>query len=107
MLLIDIKEMNSLYKTLAKSMRQYIKPSILTMIFLAGEVFAEMMIPYLMAKVLDRGFETKDIQYIIQIGLLMAVIALISMMFTSLPSPDAGTASNVSVPGSKRWARLS
>ena len=79
MLLIDIKEMNSLYKTLAKSMRQYIKPSILTMIFLAGEVFAEMMIPYLMAKVLDRGFETKDIQYIIQIGLLMAVIALISM----------------------------
>lgn len=79
MLLIDIKEMNSLYKTLAKSMRQYIKPSILTMIFLAGEVFAEMMIPYLMAKVLDRGFETKDIQYIIQIGLLMAVLALISM----------------------------
>lgn len=76
---MDIKEMNSLYKTLAKSMRQYIKPSILTMIFLAGEVFAEMMIPYLMAKVLDRGFETKDIQYIIQIGLLMAVIALISM----------------------------
>lgn len=72
--------MNSLYKTLAKSMRQYIKPSILTMIFLAGEVFAEMMIPYLMAKVLDRGFETKDIQYIIQIGLLMAVIALISMI---------------------------
>ena len=71
--------MNSLYKTLAKSMRQYIKPSILTMIFLAGEVFAEMMIPYLMAKVLDRGFETKDIQYIIQIGLLMAVVALISM----------------------------
>ena len=71
--------MNSLYKTLAKSMRQYIKPSILTMIFLAGEVFAEMMIPYLMAKVLDRGFETKDIQYIIQIGLLMAVIALLSM----------------------------
>lgn len=71
--------MNSLYKTLAKSMRQYIKPSILTMIFLAGEVFAEMMIPYLMAKVLDRGFETKDIQYIIQIGILMAVIALISM----------------------------
>lgn len=71
--------MNSLYKTLAKSMRQYIKPSIFTMIFLAGEVFAEMMIPYLMAKVLDRGFETKDIQYIIQIGLVMAVIALISM----------------------------
>lgn len=71
--------MNILYKTLAKSMRQYIKPSIFTMIFLAGEVFAEMMIPYLMAKVLDRGFETKDIQYIIQIGLLMAVIALISM----------------------------
>ena len=46
---------------------------------MAGEVFAEMMIPYLMAKVLDRGFETKDIQYIIQIGLLMAVLALISM----------------------------
>lgn len=82
-----------MYKTLAKSLRQYVKPSVLTMIFLAGEVFAEMLLPFLMAKVLDRGFEQKDIHYIIQIGLMMCVIALISMTFGILGGKYSSDAS--------------
>ncbi|OJG25411.1 hypothetical protein RR47_GL001856 [Enterococcus columbae DSM 7374 = ATCC 51263] len=63
------------------------------MIFLAGEVFAEMLLPFLMAKVLDQGFEQKDIHYIIQIGLMMCVIALISMTFGILGGKYSSDAS--------------
>lgn len=70
-----------MYKTIAKSLRQYKKPSLLTMIFLALEVSMEIFIPFLMAKVLDRGLLTGDIQYVLKIGSLMFVIACLSMLF--------------------------
>lgn len=70
-----------MYKTLAKSLRQYKKPSFLTMLFMALEVSMEIFIPFLMAKVLDRGLLTGDIQYVLKIGALMFVIACLSMVF--------------------------
>ncbi|APZ50193.1 ABC transporter [Jeotgalibaca sp. PTS2502] len=70
-----------MYKTLAKSLRQYKKPSFLTMLFMALEVSMEIFIPFLMAKVLDRGLLTGDIQYVLRIGALMFVIACLSMVF--------------------------
>ncbi|SHE95275.1 ATP-binding cassette, subfamily B [Atopostipes suicloacalis DSM 15692] len=70
-----------MYKTIAKSLRQYKKPSFLTMLFLALEVSMEIFIPFLMAKVLDRGLLTGDIQYVLKIGSLMFVIACLSMLF--------------------------
>ena len=62
-------------------MRQYKKPSFLTMLFLALEVSMEIFIPFLMAKILDKGLLTKDIQYVLEIGSLMFVIACLSMLF--------------------------
>lgn len=70
-----------MYKTLAKSLRQYKKPSFLTMLFMALEVSMEIFIPFLMAKVLDRGLLTGDIQYVLKIGALMFGIACLSMVF--------------------------
>ncbi|HHX61463.1 MAG TPA: ABC transporter ATP-binding protein [Epulopiscium sp.] len=70
-----------MYKTLAKSIRQYKKPSFLTMIFMALEVSMEIFIPFLMAKVLDKGLLNGDIQYVLKIGALMFVIACLSMLF--------------------------
>ena len=70
-----------MYKTLAKSLRQYKKPSFLTMLFMALEVSMEIFIPFLMAKVLDRGLLTGDIQYVLKIGALMFIIACLSMVF--------------------------
>ncbi|WP_165002874.1 MULTISPECIES: ABC transporter ATP-binding protein [unclassified Enterococcus] len=70
-----------MYKTLGKSLRQYKKPSFFTMVFMALEVSMEVMLPFLMAKILDRGFGTQDIGYILKIGLLMCLIACLSMTF--------------------------
>ena len=70
-----------MYRTLAKSIRQYKKPSFLTMIFMALEVSMEIFIPFLMAKVLDKGLLNKDIQYVVKIGALMFIIACLSMLF--------------------------
>ncbi|AZP03682.1 ABC transporter ATP-binding protein [Jeotgalibaca ciconiae] len=70
-----------MYKTIVKSLRQYKKPSYLTMLFMALEVSTEIFIPFLMAKVLDKGLLTGDIQYVLKIGSLMFVIACLSMLF--------------------------
>ncbi len=68
-----------MYKKLFQSLRSFRKNSILTVIFIALEVAMEIMIPFLMAKIIDKGFETKDISYIIKIGSIMFFCALFSM----------------------------
>lgn len=70
-----------MYRKLGKSLREYRKPAILGMGFMALEVLMEVMIPFLMAKVLDEGFQRADTHYILKMGLLMSVIALLSMTF--------------------------
>ena len=70
-----------MYRTLAKSIRQYKRPSFLTMVFMALEVSMEILIPFLMAKVLDKGLLNGDIQYVLKMGLLMLIIACLSMLF--------------------------
>lgn len=70
-----------MYKTLAKSIRQYKKTIYWTMVLLALEVSAEIFIPFLMAKVLDKGLVTGDISYVLKIGLVMFLIACLSMVF--------------------------
>ena len=89
-----------MYKTLAKSLRQYKMPSFLTMFFMALEVSMEISIPFLMAKILDKGLLTGDIDYILRIGGLMFVIASLAMLFGVLSgkySSDAavGLATNL------------
>lgn len=82
-----------MYRTLGKSLRQYKKPAVFTMIFMALEVSMEVMLPFLMAKILDRGFETKDISYIVKIGLLMCLVASLSMLFGVLGGKFSSDAS--------------
>ncbi|WP_313466738.1 ABC transporter ATP-binding protein [Carnobacterium sp.] len=70
-----------MYKTLIKSLRQYKKPSFLTMLFMALEVAVEIFIPFLMAKIIDKGLLERDMAYVLKIGSLMFVMACFSMLF--------------------------
>lgn len=70
-----------MYKTLMKSLRQYKKPSFLTMLFMALEVAVEIFIPFLMAKIIDRGLLEKDMPYVLKIGSVMFGMACLSMLF--------------------------
>ncbi|WP_035050832.1 ABC transporter ATP-binding protein [Carnobacterium pleistocenium] len=69
-----------MYKTLIKSLRQYKKPSYLTMLFMALEVAVEIFIPFLMAKIIDNGLIAGDLNYVLRIGSLMFALACLSML---------------------------
>lgn len=80
-------------KTLMKSIREYKLSSILTPIFMAGEVALEVYIPFLMADMIDTGFSAENLDYIIHIGIKMVLMAVISLLCGILSGRFAAVAS--------------
>lgn len=68
-------------KKIAKSIREYKKPAILTPICMVMEVFMEIAIPYLLATLIDQGIEQSNLQVILKIGVLLVAAAFISLFF--------------------------
>ncbi len=66
-------------KTLAKELKEYKIPSIITPICMIGEVICEMIIPILMARIVDYGIYGNDLQYIFRVGGMMIVIAILGL----------------------------
>lgn len=66
-------------KKLAGAVREYRKWAIMTPFLVACEVILEVLIPYLMAKLIDNGIEVGDQGYIIKMGLILAVLCLLSL----------------------------
>ncbi len=70
-------------KKLAHSIREYKKPSILTVLLIMGEVVIECLIPFITAELIERfqtksGFELKEI---IILGILLIAAAIVSLCF--------------------------
>ena len=66
-------------KTLGAQLKEYKKDSIKTPIFMILEVLMEMIIPFLMASIIDDGVEKGDIRHICIVGIFMIVAALIGL----------------------------
>lgn len=66
-------------KTLAAQVKEFKKDSFLTPLFMILEVIMEMIIPLLMASIIDDGVEKGDIQHIYMVGACMVVIAAIGL----------------------------
>ena len=66
-------------KTLAKSIREYKLPSILTLIFIMGEVIIEVMIPFFTADLVNAIKAGAPIESVIKTGLLLIALALVSL----------------------------
>ena len=64
-------------KTLAKQIKEFKAASIATPLFMILEVLMEMIIPYLMASIIDKGVNTGDIHHIYKVGGIMVVAAVI------------------------------
>ncbi|NLK43106.1 MAG: ABC transporter ATP-binding protein [Tissierellia bacterium] len=62
-------------------MKKYKVYAILSPIFMILEVIADIVIPYLMSLIVDVGIANRDIDYILKIGLLMILAALLGMAF--------------------------
>ncbi len=66
---------------LAKSIRQYTLPAILSPLCMIGEVAMEVTIPLVMAKLYDYGIELGDMDVVVRQAILLAVCALASLCF--------------------------
>lgn len=68
-------------KTLLPYMKKYRIFAILSPILMILEVLADIIIPYLMSKIVDVGIANGDIDYIVKIGIIMILSALLGMAF--------------------------
>ncbi len=88
-------------KVLSGSIREYKKPSLLAPIFVAMEVVCECLIPFIMTLLLDRiksisesGDTSNLMSEILKYGLILIVLALVSLTFGVLAGKFCATASS-------------
>lgn len=71
-------------KKLLQSLREYKKDTWLTPLFLLGEVAMEVIIPLLMADLIDQGITGGNMNMIVKYGLILVLFALVSLLFGAL-----------------------
>ena len=81
-------------KKLASYIKDYKKDTILTPIFVILEVVMEVIIPLLMARIIDVGIQNGDVHYILEMGALLIVSAILSLTFGMLSGRFAAKASS-------------
>lgn len=79
-------------KLLFKSIREYKKQSILAPLFVALEVLMEVLIPFQMSKIIDVGIQGKNLSYIIGVGVILVIIAMLALLFGTLAGKFAAEA---------------
>ncbi len=80
-------------RKLMHSLREYTRPAILTPIFVVVEVFLEILIPYVMAWLIDRGITPGDMSMILRYGGILIICALVSLTFGALAGRTAAVSS--------------
>lgn len=80
-------------RKLLRSVREYKKHSILAPVFVIFEVIMEVVIPLLMANLIDFGIDDGNLEYIVKMGVVIVVFALISLIFGILSGRSAAIAS--------------
>ena len=68
-------------KTLLAQVKEYKKASLLAPMFAVLEVFMEVLIPLVMAEIIDNGIGKNNTGYAIRMGLLMLGLAMLSLAF--------------------------
>ena len=68
-------------RNLLRSVREYKRETFLTPVFVAREVFMEVLIPLLMANIIDVGIAGGNLSYTVKMGLLLVALALIALFF--------------------------
>lgn len=62
-------------------MKKYLVFAVLSPILMILEVLAEIIIPYLMSRIVDVGIANRDIEYIVNTGVIMVIAALLGLAF--------------------------
>ena len=80
-------------KTLAKSIREFKLPSILTFVLIVGEVIIECIIPFVTADLVNKIKNGVDIKTIVYTGIILAVMAIVSLCCGALAGVTSAKAS--------------
>lgn len=80
-------------KKLASSIREYKTASLLAPLFVTCEVIMEVIIPLLMANLIDYGIDLGDMDYIERVGMILVVMCCASLSFGALSGKYAAVAS--------------
>jgi ATP-binding cassette subfamily B protein len=80
-------------KKLLENVGEYKKDTILTPIYVVLEVIMEVIIPLLMAKIVDVGLANSDIGYVVKIGIIMLLSSFLALFFGVISGKTAAKAS--------------
>ncbi len=80
-------------KTLSKCIREYKLSSILTPVLVCLEVIMEVLIPFLMGKLIDNGINKGDTAFVVKTGLFLIVLCIFSLLFGAAAGVTAAKAS--------------
>lgn len=80
-------------KRLGSCIREFRLPSLLSPLFVSFEVLMEVLIPFLMGKLIDNGIDKADTSYVVKVGVLLVILCMFSLWFGVLAGNYASKAS--------------
>ncbi len=80
-------------KRLAACIGEYKKASLLAPLFVTCEVLLEVLIPWLMSYIIDKGVEKNDMQLVLSVGILLLFLVGLSMFCGAMSGKYAAIAS--------------
>lgn len=92
-MLLNKKGGFGMVRKLLRSVREYKTSSLLAPLFVTCEVILEVIIPMLMANLIDFGIEAGNMQYILKMGLALVICCIVSLTFGALSGKYAAVAS--------------
>ena len=81
-------------KTVLAQLKQYKKDSLLTMGFTMLEVIMEVLLPFVTAMIIDEGLERSDLSAVARLGVIMLVMAAVSLISGAMAGKFAASASS-------------
>lgn len=81
-------------KKLLNSVREYKRESILAPVYVIAEVVLEVLIPFIMASLIDKGIDAGSMSAIWKYGVILLVCAMASLFFGVMAGKEAAVASS-------------
>ena len=79
--------------TLAGEVRQYKLPAVLTPVFVVLEVLMEVLIPFVIADLIDKGVEMGNYAVVAEDGIILIILALLALLFGIIAGKTSADAS--------------
>lgn len=77
--IFKLKFMSTVKKLCSGLEKKYVVNACLSPVVMIGEVIMEVIIPFIMAKIIDVGIQNSNLNYVVKTGLLMVALACISL----------------------------